>query len=133
LCRRDHGLTWAEFINLTLAQLEALEERRAVELRHARFNAALIACAIINSRNLADTEPLSPWTFIPGYREDPAQVEKEKLRRSLQKSVAVAFARKSEGKNAEEVRVERAKMIERVTANGVEDAEGIFNEVFPNL
>jgi hypothetical protein len=132
LCRREHGLTWDEFLNLTLAELEALEDRRATEIRHARFNAALITSAIYNSNRSADSPAMSPFDLIPGFEPDPAEQEREERRRSIKKAIAVAMTRLPDNTPPEVMREMKDKMLARAKASGVEDAEELYREVFPN-
>jgi hypothetical protein len=131
LCRRDHGLTWAEFLEITLAQLEALEERRTIAIRHQRFNAALITSALINANRAADSPSVSPFDFLPGF-DNPEDDEKDKTRRSIKHAIAIAFTQ-MRGKSHEEIQAEKAAMIQRMEANGVEDPEELIREVFPEL
>jgi hypothetical protein len=132
LCRREHGLTWDEFQNLTLAEFEGLEERRAVDIRHARFNAALVTSVIYNANRATDSRPMSPFDFIAGFEDDPEDREREELRRSVRHAVALAFM-EMKGKTKEELQEEKRKMIERMKGNGVEDPEGLIHEVYPEL
>lgn len=115
-----------------MAQLEALEERRTIALRHDRFNAAMISSAIINVNRPADSDPVSPLDFLPGFDRTPGDIEKEKLRRSVKHAVAIAFTNMS-GKTAEEVQEVKRRMIARMTDNGIEDPEELIREVYPNL
>jgi hypothetical protein len=131
MCRRDHGLSWAEFLDITLAQLEALEERRAISIRHERFNAALITSALINANRSADSQSVSPFDFLPGF-DRPEEDEKEKIRRSVKHAIAIAFTQ-MKGKTREEILEEKTKMVSRMKANGIEDPEGLIREVFPEL
>lgn len=132
MCRREHGLTWAEFCTLTLSELEALEDRRAVEIRHARFNAALITSTIFNANRSADSPALSPFDLIPGFEPDPAEQEREERRRGVKRAIAIAMTRLPEGTPLEAVREMKAKMIARAKASGFDDAEELYREVFPN-
>jgi hypothetical protein len=125
-------LTWAEFEELTLAQLEALEERRAIEVRQGRFNAALITSTLINSHRAEDSDPISPFDFLAGFERDEEEEERDKLRTSIKRAVALAFAQ-MRGLGPEAVQAEKAAMIQRMTASGVEDPEGLIREVFPEL
>lgn len=127
MCRRDHGLTWAEFQELTLAQLEALEERRATEIRHARFNAALVACAVVNMHRSQDSEPMSPFDFIPGYEPDPAEAARERQRTAIKRSIATVMSRMDTVEAAVGM---KAKLIARAKEAGFEDAEELYREVF---
>lgn len=131
-CRHDHGLTWTEFQDITLAQYEALEERRMIAVRHSRFNAALTASVVFNAHRSEDSEPLSPFDFLPGFERDPDEEEAEKLRKSAKHAIAVAFSEMGE-LSAHNVQVEKARMIHRMKANGVEDPEELIREVFPDL
>ena len=117
---------------MTLAQLEALEERRMIEIRHARFNAALVTSALINGHRSADSEAVSPFDFLSGYGTDPADEEKEKLRRSVKHAVVLAFTQMA-GMSRERLLAEKAKMIDRMTKSGVESPEELIREVFPEL
>lgn len=116
---------------MTLAQLEALEERRMIAVRHARFNAALITSAIINAHRTGE-DAVSPFDFLAGYERDPEQEEKEKLRRSVKKTIAGALGNMF-GASREKVLAERDRMIARMTAAGIEDPEDLFREVYPDL
>jgi hypothetical protein len=131
MCRRDHGLSWDEFLDITLAQLEALEERRAISIRHERFNAALITSALINANRSADSASVSPFDFLPGF-DRPEEDEKQKTRRSVKHAIALAFTQ-MKGKSREEILEEKSKMVARMKANGIEDPEGLIREVFPEL
>ena len=117
---------------MKLAQLEALEELRAISLRHGRFNVALVASVLINSHRTADSEPVSPFDFLAGYETDPEDAEKEKLRTSIKNGIRIAFARMSD-KTREQILAERDAMVRRMTTNGVEDPEGLIREVYPDL
>jgi hypothetical protein len=131
MCRRDHGLTWTEFLELTLAQLEALEERRAIAIRHDRFNAALVTSALINANRSSDSPAVSPFDFLPGF-ENEEEDEKQKLRRSVKHAIAIAFTQMRD-KSREDVLREKAAMCERMKANGIDDPEELIREVFPYL
>ena len=117
---------------MTLCQLEALEDRRMISIRHERFNAALITSALINANRSAESEAVSPFDFLVGYDTDPEDAEKEKLRRSIKHAIALAFAQKTFA-TPEDAQAEKARMIERMTNEGIEDPEGLIREVFPEL
>lgn len=116
---------------MTLAELEALEERRATDLRHARYNAALVASAIYNVNRAEDVEPVSPFSFIPGYEPDPVDEEQKKRRRGAVQSIRVAMSRLPDGVKPEAVVELKGKMIARLKGQGYEDAEDIMREAFP--
>jgi hypothetical protein len=125
-------MTWEEFTGLTLAQLEALEERRSIKIRHARFNAALMTAAIFNVHRSAETEALTPFDFLPGFERDPEEAEREFRRRAARKGLQVAMARLPNNTAPEMVRELKDKMIARLKASGFEDAEEIWAEAFAN-
>lgn len=117
---------------MTLAELEALEERRTIAVRHARFNAALIASATINMHRAPDSEGVSPFDYLSGFETDPEVAEKAKLRKSVKHAIGIAFtAMKAATK--EQVQAEKAGMIRRLRDNGIEDPEELIREVFPDL
>jgi hypothetical protein len=111
--------------------LEALEERRTIAIRHDRFNAALITSALINANRSADSASVSPFDFLPGF-DNEEEDEKQKTRRSVKHAIAIAFTQ-MKGMSREDVLTEKAAMVERMKANGVEDPEGLIREVFPEL
>lgn len=134
LCRREHGLSWAEFQELTLAEFEAFEDRRAIDLRHSRFNAALVASTIYNVNRHTDSGPLSPFDFIAGFETDPEDARKAELRQSVKRAVILAMTQLPKGVTRAQVLAEKGRMIERMKASGqVEDAEELFREAFPDL
>lgn len=134
VCRHDHGLTWSEFQALTLEQFEALEERRNVAIRHARFNAALVTTTMFNAHRSADADPLEVWDFIPGYERDQDVIERDKVTRSIRHGVLVAFTN-MRGKTVEQVRGIAPTMIRSLTANGTdaEDADAIVRDAFEEV
>jgi hypothetical protein len=137
VCKTEHGITWAEFQELTLAEFEALENRREIRIRHARFNAALTTSVIFNANRPADSRPVSPFDFLAGFEDNEGEKEREEKRRSIKRSVALAFIemRNLDGSrlNSDQVQDEKRKMIERMKENGVEDPEEIIREVYPDL
>jgi hypothetical protein len=112
---------------MTLAQLEALEGRRRIELRHSRFNAALVASTIINSRRTEDSDAVSPFDFLPGFETSPEDTEKAKTRRSIKKGIKMSFT--GQAWTPETLQAEKARMVKQMADNGIEDPEGIIREV----
>lgn len=132
ICRYHHGLTWKEFQSLTLAQFEALEDRRMVDTRQARFNAALITTTIYNANRSKDSDPLEVWDFIPGYERDQDEMDREKARQSIQQGIRVALTG-MRGKTVEQVREAAKAMISNLQRNGTEDADDIVREAFEEV
>jgi hypothetical protein len=96
-----------------------------------------VTSVIFNANRPPDSRPVSPFDFIAGFEEDPKDREREELRRSIKRSVALAFVemKNPDGSrmNREQVLEEKRKMVERMKANGVEDPESLIREVYPDL
>jgi hypothetical protein len=103
-----------------------------IEIRHARFNAALITSTLYNAHRSQDSEALEVWDFIPGFDRDEDEIEADKMRRSIKHAISVAFA-EMDTATAEEVQAEKVRMIARMKANGVDDPEQLIREVYPDL
>lgn len=132
LCRAEYGISCEEFQELTLAQIEALEERRAITVRHARFNAALISSTLVNLNRPPDSEALSPFDFLAGYERDPEEEERRAARNAVKKAVAIAFT-EMRHLPPERIQAEKVAMIARMREDGVDDPEELIREVFPGL
>lgn len=132
LCRRDHGLTWDEFQSITLAQLEALEERRAIQIRHARHDASFIVATLFNLQRGDSAEVLSPFDFLPGFERDPDEVEAEKIRKETIADIRRTFTR-MRGATMERVQEVRRKILDTLRERGFDRPEEIITEAFPNL
>ena len=115
---------------MTLPEFEALEERRMVSVRYARFNAGLLAATYYNAHR-GESEPLEVWDFVPGLERSPEEKDADKLRASVRHGVLIAFSRMRG--SVEQVRAEAWAMIERMTENGTEDAEAIVRSVFQEV
>jgi hypothetical protein len=113
-----------------MAQLEALEARRATAIRYERFNTGIIAAAIINRSLPEGTEPVSPFDFLVGFERDPAEVEREKARKSWQAvtrgKVAGLF-----GVNEGQAADARRALVKQITQAGIDDAEELVGEIWP--
>jgi hypothetical protein len=115
-----------------LAQWEALEERRTIEVRYRRFDAALVTATLHNINRSEEVDAISPFDFLPGFETDPETAEKEKLRKSVKHAIALVFASMG-SRTADEIQAEKAKMITRMRGQGIEDPEELIREVFPTL
>lgn len=113
---------------MTLAELEALEGRRRIAIRHQRFNAALIAATVINTNRPVDADSVSPFDFLPGFETTPEEAEKAKVRKSVKLAIKMDLASRS-GWTTEELAATKAKLIARMREDGTEDPEGIMREV----
>jgi hypothetical protein len=87
---------------------------------------------LINLKRDPESKPISPFALLAGYEPDPEDEEKDKLRVSIKHAIAVAFTQ-MRGASPEQIQAEKARMIERMKADGVEDPEGLIREVFPDL
>ena len=117
-----------------MAQLEALEDRRAIRIRHERYNAALLAAILINSHRRENSDPLTAFDFLPGFEGDPEEREREKLHDSIKHGMRLTVARWAQsGMTPDQMREERDKMLAKMRENGVEDPEQLFREACPDL
>lgn len=125
-------MTWTEFNNLTLAEFEALEDRRAVALRHSRFNAALITATIFNAHRSSDSEPVEVWDFLSGYERTEEERTRERHRKEMRRTVGTVLSRVAT-EPMETVRNVTARLIQRLSDNGIEDPKALILEVFPSM
>jgi hypothetical protein len=126
-------LSWEEFCELTFPQFEALEERRAIQIRHARHDAAFIVATLLNvNRVSSDSDWCSPFDFLPGFERDPQEVEAEQRRREVVRSIRQTFINMPDASH-ERVQEARGKIIARLKERGYEDAEQLMTDAFPNL
>lgn len=120
---------------MTLARLEALEERRAIKIRHARHDAAFIVATLFNVHRGGKGEAVSPFDFLPGFEVDPVAKEAEDRRTAAVRGVRAVFAMMPDKATSEQVKERIGKIIDRLLAQGYTDAEarGILSEAYPNL
>lgn len=92
---------------------------------------------IFNANRSKDSRPVSPFDFVAGLADEPEDKEKEELRRSIKHAIGLAFMnmKRPDGTRMDraEVLEEKRKMVERMTAKGVEDPESLIREVYPDL
>ena len=91
---------------------------------------ALVTSAIVNANRAPDSPALSPFYFLAGYEQDPAEKAEEERRREVKRGIAVAMTRLPDDMPPEAVKEMRDKIIARVRAAGFEDAEELYREVF---
>lgn len=115
-----------------MPEWEALEDRRAVSIRHARFNAALVTATLMNAHRGADSESISPFDFLAGFEVDEAEADGLKLRKSIKHAIALAFTQ-MKCKTPAEAQAAKATMIQNMKSSGVADPEELIREVFPDL
>jgi hypothetical protein len=131
MARFDLGLSIDEFWELTPGMFQALCKRRNISIKYDRYANALTASAIYNSnRASADDPVVTAFDFIRP-EEDAARLDK--IRKGKQ------YAKKAIGNlpmmttTREKYLEARTRAIADLTASGYEDAEGLFNEVWPHL
>lgn len=104
-----------------------------MEIRHARYNAGLIASSLYNvNRGTAEIRALTPFDFIPGFQMDPEEEEQAEKRRSIKHAVGVALSRLPDDVTPEGVQAWRDRTVTRLKAQGFEDAEELVREVLPD-
>lgn len=69
VARFDLGLPDKEIGKLNLMEYDALVERKRASDNRERFNAGIIAAAIINSVGGVDGKAVSPVEFVPDYKQ----------------------------------------------------------------
>jgi hypothetical protein len=117
-------LTLEQFGELTPLQFKALRERRHAEFRRSCYVAGITASLYANAHRKENTPPLSPFDFVPGRTP---QSERDKLKHNVL-SLFVSV----EGASAESIADLRKRTIEKLKAQGYEDAEVILEEIFPS-
>ncbi|HZP06776.1 MAG TPA: hypothetical protein VFB43_17890 [Terracidiphilus sp.] len=115
-----------------MPQLEALEERRMVDVRYARFNIALLASLYYNAKRGEDSDPVEVWDFIPGMQRDAEEKEADKLRASTKHGILVALS-SMKGSTIAEIRAVALGMVQRLKDNGTEGAEELVSSAFEQI
>jgi len=112
-----------EFGRLTPAMFNALLERREVAFRYQCLCAGLIASTLLNMHMKPDSTRVSPYDFAPTVADDNER-ERDRAKQNL-----VSLFAMIEGSPDFFERM-RDKAIAGLKADGFEDAEEIFEEVF---
>lgn len=99
IARYDLGITsYDEFGRLTLAQFEALLDRKMEEHRRSMLCAGVVASTVANSAPFGDPKrkAISPMDFVPEYKrrapEEPQSIEEQI---AIMKSIAESANRKT--------------------------------------
>jgi hypothetical protein len=87
------------------------------------YLAGINASAALNLHLKEGAKPLTPFDFVPGRT---ATTERDKLKHNLL-NLFVAV----EGQSPEAIQALRIKTIQKLEAQGYEDAEQILEEMFP--
>jgi hypothetical protein len=121
-------LTSEEIEELTLRQWEALEIRRTARVNQARYNAGLPTAMLYNANCGPDAERLTAFDFVPGFQMSEEERLEEKRINSLKHSVRLVFGKICY--HPEKVKEQRPKLLEKLKAANVPDAEDFILEVF---
>jgi hypothetical protein len=123
-------LTDEEFADLTPGQFQELAKRRNVRIRHERYASALAAAAVYNVNRASNDAPvITAFDFI---RDEKQAAKLEKLQQ------AKNYIRQAIGQmpmttpRAKYLEI-RGKAITDLTASGHNDAEALFDSVWPHL
>ncbi|MGH9553335.1 MAG: hypothetical protein ACRD3W_28400, partial [Terriglobales bacterium] len=126
IARYDLGLSDYEFDRLTLPKFEALCERRFQDHRRQCYYAGIVAATDVNINSTSKT-PLSPMAFVPGG------FDRDKQRRErVKQNIRSIFGMQRPGSPEESTEL-RLQTIDRLKKTGHDDADKLFNEVFPTL
>lgn len=130
MAKYDFGLTLEEFEELTPGGLWALGKRRNVAIKYDRFANALTASAVYNvNRGDADAPVVTAFDFI---RDEKDAAKRERIRE------AKTYIKKVIGNAPMTTPMEKFQEIRRnaikdLQASGYDNAEDLFNEVWPHL
>jgi hypothetical protein len=123
-------LSWDEFEELTPGMFQALCKRRNIKIRYERFAHAMTAAAVYNVNRSKPEDPmLTAFDFV---RDEESARKKEELS-SLKKFIQGAIGRVPFGTSREKLLEIRLKVIEQLNQQGRNDAEELFNTVWPSL
>jgi hypothetical protein len=126
----DFHLNWQEFEELTPGMFLALCKRRNIAIKYDRFASALTASAVYNVNRHSTEDPVvQPFDFIRDEQQAAEQAELMKIRKFIQGAIGrVPF-----DTPREKLLEIRAKAIEQLKQQGRDDAEDLFNDVWPSL
>lgn len=128
--RYDFGLSWEEFEELTPGGFLELAKRRNVGIRYDRYANALTAAAVYNSvRGSEDSPTITAFDFVRNEK-DAEKLEKLREAKKYVKTVIGNFPMTT---SRERYLDARRKCIADLVASGFENAEAIFDSVWPSL
>jgi hypothetical protein len=82
MCRRDLGVRSEEFDEITLAEVEALNFRRMIGIRHRLYAAGVIAAAVWNSQ-IVEGRKVTPFDFVPGFEGVEDDIDREAVAQNV--------------------------------------------------
>ena len=130
MAKFDLGLTMDEFWELTPSMFAALCKRRNIRIKYERYANALTASAVYNANRHSEESPVvMPFDYI---RDEESARKLERMREGKR------FIRKTIGglpmttTRARFLEV-RLKVIADLTSSKYENAEEMFNEIWPHL
>lgn len=119
----DFGLSSAEFGRMTPGMFAALAERRTFRFRRDSYLAGLVAATVWNSAPRGPgAQPASPFDFVPTPAGD---AEREEIKANIRSFFSFVDIR-----TPEQAQRLREKALAGLKAQGYEDADEIFDEVF---
>lgn len=123
-------MTWEEFEELTAGEFRELAKRRNVAIRYERYANAMTASAVYNvHRGSEDSPVVSAFDFI---RDEESARKLERLREAKRHYKTVIGQMPMTTPRAKFLDVRR-RAIADVRAIGFNNAEAIFDEVWPSL
>jgi hypothetical protein len=130
MARFDLRLTMDEFWELTPGMFQALCKRRNIRIKYDRYANALTASAVYNASRQSEESPVVyPFDFI---RDEASAKRLEKIREGKRyiKKVIGGLPMTTTRPKFLEI---RRKAIADLTASKFENAEALFDEVWPHL
>jgi hypothetical protein len=119
-----------EFWDLTPGMFQELAKRRNTRIRYDRYAAGMTAAAVYNVNRAGDDAPvITAFDFV---RDDAAAAKLEKLREA-KRFVKSAIGQMPMMTPRTKLLEIRSKAITDLTASGYNNAEAIFDSVWPTL
>jgi hypothetical protein len=127
--RYNFDLTWEEFEELTPSMLQALCRQRNIRIKYERYAHALTTSAIYNVNRKPDSPVIRPFDFVMTEEQADKRDTKLNALRLITEQIAAIPAKQPRSKFLEV----RRRVIDTLLANGIGNAEQMFDEKWPSL
>jgi hypothetical protein len=126
----DLGISMESFWDLTPAMFQALCKRRNIRIKYERYAHALTASSVYNAnRHSKDAPIITAMDFI---RSEESAKRLEKMR-AARRDIRKVIMNQRRGMTRPEYLDVRKRVISDLSSRGYDNAEALFNEVWPNL
>lgn len=130
MARYDFNLSEEEFWDMTPTMFQALCKRRNVNIRYDRYANALTASAVYNTARTSEDMPvISAFDFI----RDESEAIKIERTREVKKYIKQVIGQMPMSTSRTRYLEVRSKVINDLTRTGNENAEALFDSVWPSL